>query len=113
MELQSSRLPTAGCMFIRLYLFSTSLGMGRLGSVKDRSLESMREKYIEKIILYCPNFVLQEEVEQLGSVSTISFLCRNNWLLEEIGPQFLGQGTIAPTQRSSIASCNELKPRMS
>lgn len=48
MELQSSRLPTAGCMFIRLYLFSTSLGMGRLGSVKDRSLESMREKYIEK-----------------------------------------------------------------
>lgn len=65
MELQSSHLPTAGCMFIRLYLLSTSLGMGGLGSVKDRSLESMREKYIS-IVLYHPNFVLQERVEQLG-----------------------------------------------
>lgn len=85
MELQSSHLPTAGCTFIRLSLFSTSLGMGGLGSVKDRSLESMREKHI-LIILYLPNFVLQEQREQLGFLSAVVFLCSNSWLLVEAGP---------------------------
>lgn len=91
MELQSSYLPTAVCMFIRLSLFSTSLGMGGLGSVKDRSLESMREKHIS-IILYHPNTVLQEQVDQLGFVSAVGFLCSNSWLLEEIGPWFSAAG---------------------
>lgn len=111
MELQSSHLPTADCMFIRLALFSTSLGMEGLGSVKNRSLESMREIHVS-IILDLLNFVLQEQVEQFGFLSAVVFLCCNNWLLEEVGLQFLQQGSIACTQGSSFASCNELKPRI-
>lgn len=44
-----------------------------------------RKRYVS-IILYLPNFVLQEQVEQLDFLSAVVFLCSSEWLLEEAGP---------------------------